>query len=677
MKSLLRTLFILMCFTHSVFAQTDSISSIPHRVKRVSESSVKIKLIPRNYLELKGVGLSEITVKVTPLMYKNTPVESPASRTFIFKPAEKTQWEKVKSDSNAMICAQLLYGANMGKGNSFDQQIKSTLELQENLFVLATLGSSFSWDAAKLLNVGFELPLSADSFYSVEIAIPKNNILPINNTIQMYVGNSGSNESKIELATQSKEHGVLLTWLPLENTAAYDVYMSESADGEFSKMNPLPYNEIKNDTLTGITIVKYPIPLKENYEKRYFKVCGYDLFGETGYCSEVMMTFGRDLTPPKDIDSFTFTSLSENNAQIEWDMPEDADRELVRIYYSNNYNGPYSVLSELKKNTSNFTHNESHNILPNYYKIVTVDTANNENSTTPFLVVTKDTVAPNIITKSDYSIDQNGNIEITWNPSISPDIRGYRVATSTQENGPWVFLTPYTITDTFFRDTISLKNLRGNRFYGVKSVDLKGNFSNISSSIKIELPDKVAPAPITGIVHSLKSGDIQVEFNWPNETDLYQLHIQRMSNADSSEWIKLNDISAKYWIDTNVISGSSYSYKLKLIDKSGNESNIFRTGIKKPLPRPISAKGVTLNVEISGNNATVSWNKVPKGTKSIKLLRKSGNNPYYIVGNLSSDNKQYIDHKLKKYMSYTWAIQFKNDEGSISEMVYSDAAFIR
>ncbi len=155
------------------------------------------------------------------------------------------------------------------------------------------------------------------------------------------------------------------------------------------------------------------------------------------------------------------------------------------------------------------------------------------------------------------------------------------MATSTQENGPWVFLTPYTIIDTFFRDTISLKNLRGNRFYGVKSVDLKGNFSKISSSIKIELPDKVAPAPITGIVHSLKSGDIQVEFNWPNETDLYQLHIQRMSNADSSEWIKLNDISAKYWIDTNVISGSSYSYKLKLIDKSGNESNIFRTGIKK------------------------------------------------------------------------------------------------
>ncbi len=95
------------------------------------------------------------------------------------------------------------------------------------------------------------------------------------------------------------------------------------------------------------------------------------------------------------------------------------------------------------------------------------------------------------------------------------------------------------------------------------------------------------------------------------------------------------------------------------------------------MPRPISAKGVTLNVEISGNDATINWNKVPKGTKSIKLLRKSGNNPYYIVGNLSSDNKQYIDHKLKKYMSYTWAIQFKNSEGSISEMVISDAAFIR
>ena len=68
---------------------------------------------------------------------------------------------------------------------------------------------------------------------------------------------------------------------------------------------------------------------------------------------------------------------------------------------------------------------------------------------------------------------------------------------------------------------------------------------------------------------------------------------------------------------------------------------------------------------------------MPKGTKSIKLLRKSGNNPYYIVGNLSSDNKQYIDHKLKKYMSYTWAIQFKNDEHVIYALQSNDLHEIR
>ncbi len=668
-------LLLLVFITNQSLGQNDSLSSVPIRVKRVSNQSVKIKLIPRNYMELKGIGNSNIQINVTPLIGS---AESPKTRNYNFTPAEKSQWEKFKTDSNVMICAQLLYGTNMGSGNSMDEQIKSTLELQENLFVLSTLGSAFSWDAAKLLNIGFDLPLHSDSIYSIEVIIPKNKFQENSQTIRFFVsGESGKIDENILLATESKEHGVLLSWLPLSNIAAYDIFIAETESGEFKKLNPLPYNEVKNDTFTGIPVVKYPVPLDKNYQKKYFKVCGYDLFGEIGYCSEILMNFGKDLTPPKEIDSFTFSTASENHAEIKWDMPVDNDRNSIRIYYSNNYNGPYTLLEELKKDAQNFTHLNSNNILPNYYKISTVDTANNENSTTPIMVVTLDTIAPNIVSNENYSIDDFGNIEITWEKSNSPDNHGYRIATSTQANGPWVFLTTHTITDTFFRDTINLKNLRGDRYYGIKSVDFKGNFSTLSKPVKIKLPDKIAPSTIVGNVHSEKNGTLKINLKWPSEEDLKTLLIRRMSGEDSSDWISINEMGIPFWIDSTAEHGKLYQYQLKLIDNSGNESIVFQTEKKQPLPKPISANGINVSVNLDKNNATILWNRNPNGTNSIKIWRKVGNNPFYLIGNLDSNSTQYVDNKLNKYMSYTWAVQFKNKEGSITEKIYSDVVFIR
>lgn len=673
--------FILItAYSVSQLIGADFTYRLPLRIKRVGNSEIKLRIIPQNYLEFKSIGLSQIDFEITPfLAVKEGKSIIGNSRKLNFKPSEKVTWESFKTDSNVVICAQLLYGKNAGTGETFDQQIKSTLEMQENLFVLATMGSSFSWDAAQLSNVGFTLPLHSDTFYTVKMSIGASTYFKNGLTTEFIISNNLDANDKPLLAAEGIEHGVTLSWPPSPSLIAYDIFTKKSNSSEFIKLNSLPYNEIKNDSTEGISIIRFNVSLEENYQPQEYKIRGYDLFGGISEFSEVQISYGRDLTPPDNVDSFTYTSSGENHVQLNWDLHEDSDRSGIRILYANNYDGPYKTLKELDKNARTFTHNQSNNILSNFYRIVMFDTANNQNGTTPIMVVTKDTVPPEAATELNYKISQTGKIDINWNPSKSADLQGYRIATATSPEGPWVFLNSSSVIGNQFSDSVDLKHIRGNRFYAIKSVDFKGNFGVLSEVVKVELPDKIAPAGVIASVKPDKMGNLKISFNIPKEKDLSHIEYRRikLGNSDTSDWNKIENWQSASWIDEDVIHGNKYVYMLRAVDRSSNTSNTFTTEPKGPLSAPINISGITLSTLLDEGEVQLRWNKTPENIDHVRIYRKAGNNEYYTIGTVNDGKLIFTDKDISKYMSYSWAIRFKSKEGGISDYIYSEAMYIK
>ncbi len=73
------------------------------------------------------------------------------------------------------------------------------------------------------------------------------------------------------------------------------------------------------------------------------------------------------------------------------------------------------------------------------------------------------------------------------------DIRGFNVFYSNKPDHEFSLLTKTPLTDTVFRDTISLKTLTKKIYYKVVAVDYNSNYSKFSQILELKRPDVVPP----------------------------------------------------------------------------------------------------------------------------------------------------------------------------------------
>ncbi|MFH0887433.1 MAG: hypothetical protein V1843_04620, partial [bacterium] len=170
-------------------------------------------------------------------------------------------------------------------------------------------------------------------------------------------------------------------------------------------------------------------------------------------------------------------------------------------------------------------------------------------------------------------------ISLSWNANIESDLVGYNVYRYIPSSTTPVTYTKINISivkTASYLDLMDAANMVEGMSYVVTAIDTSGNESAYSTAATPTESgggaDTVPPEVPFGLTAT--AGDNWVRLDWivGSDVDLAGYKIYRKSSANSTyARIALAGVTA-FYLDTTVINGITYTYKISAIDFSGNES---------------------------------------------------------------------------------------------------------
>lgn len=213
-------------------------------------------------------------------------------------------------------------------------------------------------------------------------------------------------------------------------------------------------------------------------------------------------------------------------------------------------------------------------------------------------------------------IDDDGNIQLSWNSSPDSDIIYYNIYRGTSPNFPLdvahMISTPGSITGNSFEDMIWLPD--GQYYYLVTSVDQNGQESNKSNVVNTTVTDSTAPKEPTLIDptdHSVDDdGIILLNWNISDEGDIqyHRLYRSIYSGFPLNSTHLISTTTNGSFVDF-LSHNSDYYYRVTSVDDNNNEGNgsnevmvIFLDSTE-----PMSPSKLTCN--IYGDIIILNWSR--------------------------------------------------------------------
>jgi hypothetical protein len=667
-KSILSML--LTCFGFALMAQ-DSLQ-LKVATKYDEQGKTKIRIFPANYLQTKAVILSGLKVVVQPVATKVDFVNA-SPRVYTFDTTAISVWRQNIKDQNLAVLAQLAYGKLENPTDIFAVKAQ-----QDNIFTVSMMSSSLSWSAARIARLGIELDLNADTVYKISISLLHPSKL-VKNAVNVFPLNLTTKKCEFNAVNiVNGEHLVIAEWDLNEDFILYDIEKSASKNGTYTKLNDIPFTATDRDTARSQVLpkVSYTDSLKGNYVPNYYRVVAYDYFGDRIIAPVVYEGMGVDKTAPKSIDSLWFSSNSEKHVLVEWKKAVDPDLHQQYIYYGNKPEGPWQLLDKLSAAARSFKHDAASNMLSNYYRIAQFDTAGNNVFSLPVLAVTKDTVPPVAVANLQGMIDKNGVVKLTWAPSVSDDVEGYRVFRTKSDTTEWQALLGKNLADSFFTDTMNIKINQGNIQYSIKAVDRKGNFGEYSSLVRLVVPDLNPPSQpqILQIIPE-EDGSLQLNFSYAKLETNAKLQLRRQVKSDTMNWQAI-PLQERY-NDTAVSRKFIYAYQIRLMDSSGNVSTPSEWISQRPLPKPMNIEEyLDWNVQYDreSKSVTIKW-IMKKDCNQCKIYIYRGEEKSFLITNKSVKDGSFIDMGFPAAGYVNYQIQLKGYEDAKSSMSQAKTVF--
>jgi hypothetical protein len=629
----------------------------------IGEGKTKIRIFPNNYAQTKALILSGLKVTVQPVATKENFINA-ATRTYNFDTTSIEVWRQNITDQNLAVLAQLAYGKLENVTDIFAVKAQ-----QENLFTVSMMASSLSWKAASISHLGIELALNTDTVYAVSISLLHPSKL-IKNSVNRFSVMSDNKKYQFNTVNViNEEHLVKLNWGLNEDFILYDIEKSISKNGDFKKLNRIPFTVTDKDTSRTQIVpnVSYNDTLVANYVKNYYRVVAYDYFGERIVSPEVYEGMGVDKTAPRSLDSLWFSSNGERHVLLQWKKSPDPDLSQQIIYHGFSPEGPWRALKKLSAIERSFTDDSASNILSNYYRIALFDSVNNNVYSLPVMAVTKDTVPPIAAKELKGTIEKSGIVRLNWIPSPSEDIEGYRIYRSKTDSSEWQSIMGESIRESYYVDTLNIKINQGEIRYSLRAVDRKGNFGEFTNSSKLNIPDIIPPAqPQIIDITPVEDGSLSIQITY-NKTELQStIEIRRAVNGDTSTWKSFDGTQA--YQDSSVSRKNIYAYQVRVIDSAQNASTPSEWVSQRPLPKPIKIEDImdwSLDYDKNGKQVNLKW-ILKKECEQCKIFIYRGEEKLFLIANKNIKDGIFIDKGFPPagYVNYQIQLKGMNDEKS-------------
>jgi len=667
---ILVVLYVLSFNTQDVVGQDSLQLKIVSRY--IGEGKTKIRIFPNSYAQTKALILSGLKVAVQPVATKENFI-SAAIRTYNFDTTSIGVWRQNITDQNLAVLAQLAYGKLENVTDIFAVKAQ-----QDNLFTVSMMASSLSWKAASISHLGIELDLYPDTVYAVSISLlyPSKLIKNTVNTFSVIPGNKKYQFNAVNVINE--EHLVKLNWELHEDFILYDIEKSLSKNGDFKKLNGIPFTVTDKDTSRSQLVpnVSYSDTLATNYVNNYYRVVAYDYFGERLISPEVYQGMGVDKTPPKSLDSIWFSSNGERHVLVQWKKSPDPDLNQQIIYHGFSPEGPWKALKKLSANETSFTDDSASNILSNYYRIALFDSVNNNVYSLPVMAVTKDTIPPVAAKELQGIIEKSGIVRLNWIPSPSEDIDGYRVYRSKADSSEWQAIMGESVRENFYVDTLNVKINQGQIRYSLRAVDRKGNFGEFINSAKLSIPDIIPPAqPQIIDITPLDDGSLSIQVTFNKSELLSTMEIRRAFTGDTSIWKSFD--GGRAYQDSSVNRKNIYAYQVRLIDSAGNSSSPSEWVSQRPLPKPINLDEMmdwSLDYDKNAKQVALKW-ILKKECDQCKIFIYRGEEKLFLIANRNIKEGLFIDKGFPPAGYVNYQIQIKGTGDAKSSLSPSKTVF--
>ena len=232
----------------------------------------------------------------------------------------------------------------------------------------------------------------------------------------------------------------------------------------------------------------------------------------------------------------------------------------------------------------------------------------------------------------------SNGIVVKWNAVSGAS--NYMVYRKT-EGGSWGRLG--TTTGTSYTD----KNVKTNTLYYYTVRVCSADGSKLLSGH--ESPGVSAKFAGKAAVSSLSNGANGVTVKWNSVPGAAKYRVERKTGDGS--WVNKGDKTGTSWVDTSVISGKGYTYRVKALDSSGKVVGTF-DGNGKSIT--FYAAPTLVDATDTGTGIRVTWEAV-EGISTYRVYRKIAPGSWMVQGDVSSLN--YLDTNVPSGVEATYTVR--------------------
>ena len=448
---------------------------------------------------------------------------------------------------------------------------------------------------------------------------------------------------------------IKITWESVSGAISYDIYRSNTADGQYSKIENTASNTFTNDGLLPSTT-------------RYYKIVAINDCGESATSSYASAT--TQSCPAIAAPTNVFAqSKSSTSIEISWDEVNTAVS--YQIYRSTSATGTYSSVGSTtgKENTS-YT-DEGLSTAQTFYYRVTATSDCTESARSNYTSATTGCdnipVAPANIRAEALSSTE---IKVSWDAVSGLGASWYyNLYTCETPNGEYYYLG--NTSSAFTSTTITNREPSTTHYFKISAENDCGEGElSVSAFATTEDCDSPIPADPTGVsAASLSSRSVQITWNTVPGAAYYNVY--RTTDKNGSYWTVDGGINltGNSFTDTTVSALTKYYYGVKSENDCGgttpyvNSIDSVTTLCETPVPTNVTATAK------SSSSIEVSWNAV-SGAVSYSVYRSpTVNGTYALIETIA--NNIFNDTGLSSLTTYHYKVTAKTALCDNSQMSVS------
>ncbi len=609
------------------------------------------------------------------------------------KPITELQALKYGKNSNTYKAFSVL-------NTKFDKAKATPIEDQNTVYAFYLLLSSLEESIASLTGSGYiDSSINATGKYTYRVTVANTDLTTQSAGITSVESNTSMPPIPF-IEAKFGDKNVKLSWdiKPVVNDFIAVVVERSTDSVNYTSITdpPLITSLTQADNKDADTSRKmmYHADSKVNNSVKYFyRIKGINVFGISSNPSNIIAgTCEPDFTlAPKIIDVDTLAS----KFIVTWSFA-DTLKPFVKKYEvwvsETGNDSTFTKLSELlapKKVKGKLQLAFSYKPMEtNYFIIKAINNKTNiAVKSAPYLYMLKDSIPPSIPISVKSSIDITGLVKLVWMSNTEPDLAGYRIYKSLNNNSKsFTAINSEPFKQNNFEEKVKLNQLNRTVYYKITAVDNKYNESALSNAVLVLRPDIIPPASVVIKSLALSNDKKFIQIIWSksyskdvNEYAIYRKNYEDSLATDWKEIAKVFNTDTSY-SDITVKSDLSYSYAIKTIDSSGLQSDF--SNISTYIAAKVTAKVKTitnLNAYISREKKYIelNWSLFNTDVSEILIYRVENRNEAQVnlLATLPSSKKIFDDENIKGNTTYTYYLKAVFKDGGMSDFFKIDVDF--